>query len=61
MKGRSRVRFADIGKCITGLSTPIFGLSWNPPETQRDIVGRLVAFLEDRRALYADYIMELCD
>jgi hypothetical protein len=58
MKGKPRVPFADIGKRITGFSTPVFGLSWNPPETQRDIVRRLVAFLEDRRALYVDYVME---
>lgn len=52
------ISFADIAKRVTGMSTPFFGVSWNPPEGRRDIVRRLVAFLEDRRALYVDYHME---
>lgn len=58
MTRKRRISFEDIGTRITGISTPIFGVSWNPPESNRDIVRRLVAFLEDRRALYADYYME---
>ncbi len=56
-KGRP-IPFADIARRITGISTPVFGVSWNPPESTRDVVQRLVAFLEDRRALYAEYHME---
>jgi Family of unknown function (DUF6650) len=58
MRSRSRIPFVEIAKRVTGFSTPVFGLSWNPPETERDIVRKLVAFLEDRRALYADFHME---
>ena len=58
MSKKRRIPFADIAKRITGISTPVFGVSWNPPEDKRDIVRGLVAFLEDRRALYADYHME---
>ena len=58
MSKKRRIPFADIAKRVTGISTPVFGVSWNPPEDKRDIVRRLVAFLEDRRALYADYHME---
>ena len=58
MRRRHRVPFSDIARSITGISTPIFGVSWTPPENTRDIVRRLVAFLEDRRALYAEYRME---
>jgi hypothetical protein len=47
-----------VAQRITGISTPVFGVSWNPPEDRREIVRRLVAFLEDRRALYADFHME---
>jgi hypothetical protein len=53
-----RVPFADIARRITGFSTPVFGVSWSPPETKRDVVRKLVGFLEDRRALYTDYVME---
>ena len=53
-----RLPFREIAQRLTGISTPVFGLSWNPPEEKREIVRRLVAFLEDRRALYADFHME---
>ena len=49
-----RLTFLEVAQRITGISTPVFGVSWNPPEDRRNIVRRLVAFLEDRRALYAD-------
>jgi len=55
---KRRISFADIARRVTGISTPVFGVSWNPPENSRDIVRRLVAYLEDRRALYADYHAE---
>jgi hypothetical protein len=53
-----RLPFREVAQRITGISTPVFGVSWNPPEDKREIVRRLVAFLEDRRALYADLHME---
>ena len=37
---------------ITGISCPVFGIQWNPPEAERDIARRVIAFLEDRRVLY---------
>lgn len=58
MSRRKSIPFTEIAHRITGISTPVFGLNWNPPESKRDIVRRLVAFLEDRRALYAEYHME---
>lgn len=53
-----RLPFRDVAQRVTGISTPVFGVSWNPPENKREIVRRLIAFLEDRRALYADFYME---
>jgi len=44
---------------ITGISTPYFGVSWNPPQLDRDAVKHVLAFLEDRRALYYPYEQEL--
>ena len=53
-----RIKYSKIAKSLTGFSTPLFGLSWNPPETDRSIVRKLVTFLEDRRALYNSFDME---
>jgi hypothetical protein len=53
------ISFKQIASRITGISIPIFGVSWNPPESQRDIVRQIFIFLEDRRALYNDFAHEL--
>jgi hypothetical protein len=53
-----KIPFTDLAKHITGFSTPIFGLSWKPPEPEREIIRQLVVFLEDRRALYNPYNLE---
>lgn len=37
----------------------MFGVSWNPPESEREIVRETFFFLEDRRALYNDFAHEL--
>jgi hypothetical protein len=52
-------QFTQIAKSLTGFSTPIFGISWNPPQTDRDIVRKIITFLEDRRALYNPYDIEM--
>ena len=46
------MRWKGIARRITGISTPLFGISWNPPGPERDIVGRVLAMLEDRRVLF---------
>ncbi len=58
MNKTHRLPFREIAQRITGISTPVFGISWNPPEEKRVIVRRLVAFLEDRRVLYAGFHAE---
>ncbi|WP_376778346.1 hypothetical protein [Rhizobium laguerreae] len=37
---------------MTGISTPLFGIQWNPPSSNRDQIQKFLAFLEDRRALF---------
>ena len=54
-----KIPFDKVAKSLTGFSTPIFGVSWNPPKTDRDIVRKLITFLEDRRALYNPYDIEM--
>lgn len=46
------MKFLEIASRVTGLSCPIFGVQWNPPEPDRAIGRRVIAFLEDRRILY---------
>ena len=53
-----KIDFKKIARSLTGISTPVFGVSWNPPVTDREIVRNLVTFLEDRRALYNPYNIE---
>ena len=54
-----KIRYQDVLQRITGISTPFFGVSWEPPQLERDIVRRVLAHLEDRRALYYPYEQEL--
>jgi len=53
------VKFKDIAARLTGISSPIFGVSWKAPETERSVAKRVVAFLEDRRVLYSPSEMEV--
>lgn len=46
------MKFTDITNRITGFSTPVFGVSWNPPELERTTARRIIRQLEDRRVLY---------
>lgn len=53
-----KIPFAKLVNHITGISTPLFGVSWTPPEPEREKIRNLIIFLEDRRALYNPYNME---
>lgn len=44
---------------LTGISTPVFGLSWKPSVSDVDAARRVIVFLEDRRVLYVPYAVEL--
>jgi hypothetical protein len=47
------MNFKEILERLTGLSCPIFGISWNPPEPETTVAKRIITFLEDRRVLYS--------
>jgi len=52
------VKFKEIASRLTGLSCPIFGVQWKPPEADRAIARRVLAYLEDRRVLYVPSELE---
>jgi len=55
------VKFREIASRLTGISSPIFGVSWTPPAAEVTVARRVIAFLEDRRVLYTDDSMEVPD
>ena len=44
---------------MTGFSSPLFGVSWQPPTPDVTIARRMITFLEDRRVLYEPYEVEV--
>lgn len=44
--------FKKILSRLTGISVPVFGVSWNPSEREVQKARRVVTQLEDRRVLY---------
>lgn len=46
------IKAKEMLKRINGFSTPVFGIQWSPPASDRDAVRKLLALLEDRRALF---------
>ena len=53
------IPFKKILKKLSGISTPVFGISWNPTESERDVVRKLFIFLEDKRVLFYPFHMEM--
>lgn len=53
------MNFREVASRLTGISSPVFGVSWNPPESDRAVARRVLAYLEDRRVLYAPSEAEL--
>ncbi len=55
------MKFSEIANRLTGISTPIVGVSWQPSELEVGAARRVIAFLEDRRVLYAPDELEVPD
>lgn len=53
------MKFREIASRLTGISSPIFGVSWNPPAAEVTIARRVIAYLEDRRVLFVDDALEV--
>jgi hypothetical protein len=54
-----KLTFKEIASRLTGFSIPIFGLSWQPDESDIKIAKRIINFLADRRVLYSPYEWEV--
>jgi hypothetical protein len=52
------MKFTDLLGRLTGISCPIFGVSWNPADSERSVARRIIVFLEPRRLLYSAYEYE---
>lgn len=57
----SRSKIKQIISRLTGFSLPIFGVQWQPSPNSRDVGRRVLAFLEDRRVLFAGFAVEVPD
>lgn len=53
------MKVSEIANRLTGISTPLGGVSWQPPELEVAAARRVIAFLEDRRVLYAPDELEV--
>lgn len=53
------MKFEKIVKNITGISCPIFGMSWNPPKPEIQSAKEIIVYLEARRVLYIPSEMEV--
>ena len=53
------MKFKEIINRITGISTPIFGVSWTPEPVEREIARRTLDYLSDKRVLFNPYTFEM--
>ncbi len=53
------MKFKEIASRITGISTPVIGVSWQPAKPEAVGARRVIAFLEDCRVLYTPNELEL--
>lgn len=53
------MKFSEIANRLTGISTPLGGLSWEASELEISAARRVIAFLEDRRVLYSPNELEV--
>jgi hypothetical protein len=53
------VKFSEIAARLNGISTPIFGLSWEASRSDVAASREVITFLEDKRALYNPYEVEV--
>ena len=50
------MRFTELLNRLTGISCPVFGVSWNPRDTERSIARRIIIFLEPSSRFYIPHM-----
>ncbi len=58
-KKQVKLKGKAIANRLTGISTPIGGISWTPPVNEKDKAKQLLVFLEARRVIYHPYDIEV--
>ena len=58
-RNKGKIAFQKLASRLTGVSAFGFGANWRAPEHDAETVRNLIHFLEDRRALYVDYCLEI--
>lgn len=53
------MKYKEIVNRLTGFSSPVFGINWNPPEPERKTAQRIINELGERRVLYNPSEMEM--
>jgi hypothetical protein len=54
-----RIPFRDLLRRLRGIYTPFVGVSWEPPIGEIELARKLVTYLEDRRALFYPFHVEV--
>lgn len=55
------MKFTEAARRLTGISCPIFGVSWNPGTAEVTYARQVLSYLEDRRVLYSPWNVEVPD
>lgn len=56
---KDRIKGQHLLSRLGGFSSPLGGVSLRLPESERDVVRGVIIYLEDRRVLYVDMILEI--
>jgi hypothetical protein len=54
-----KLKVRELANRLTGIPTPIGGISWKPPVVERDKARRLLVYLAGERALHYPYDKEI--
>lgn len=54
----NKIEVKALAENLTGISCPLPGQSWNPPQDEQDMAKRMLIFLKGRRALYSSGMVE---
>jgi len=57
--GKIKLKGRELATRLTGISTPIGGISWKPPVDERNKARRLLVYLAGQRALHYPYNKEI--